>query len=130
MRSSQGFGTIRYCIAARCPPLKMPMMRKFQSKSPLDDPQNAAYAWARYRRIMRFMFWITVGVVVLALAALYNQNGMVSVHYFIATALGIGFSMLLASALMGLIFLSNGTGHDSSVDNELPDNDPDKPDST
>ena len=76
------------------------------------------------------MFWITVGVVVLALAALYNQNGMVSVHYFIATALGIGFSMLLASALMGLIFLSNGTGHDSSVDNELPDNDPDKPDST
>ena len=24
-------------------------------KSPLDDPQNAAFAWARYRRIMRFM---------------------------------------------------------------------------
>ncbi len=72
---------------------------------------------------MRFMMAVTVGVVLLALATLYSQNGMVSVHYYIAVALGIGFSMLLASALMGLIFLSNGTGHDASVDNELPDND-------
>lgn len=103
------------------------MMRKFNSKSPLDDPQNAAYAWARYRRIMRFMFLVTVGVVILAVAAIYNEQGAVSIHYYIAIALGIGFSMLLASALMGLIFLSNGTGHDASVDNELPDNNPDKP---
>jgi membrane glycosyltransferase len=100
-------------------------MRKFDSQSPLDDPETAAHAWARYRRIMRFMFALTVGVVILAVATLYAQNGPVSVHFYIAVALGIGFSMLLASALMGLIFLSNGTGHDASVDNELPNNDPD-----
>lgn len=92
-------------------------------KSPLDDPEKAAYAWARYRRIMRLMFGATVGVVLVAIALLYDSNGEQSIHYYIAVALGIGFTMLLTSALMGLMFLSNGTGHDASVDNNLPDND-------
>ncbi len=92
-------------------------------RSPLDDPQNAAHAWARYRRLMRFMFLATVGVVTIALALLYKQIGMVSVHFFIATGLGIGFAMLLMSALMGLVFLSSGTGHDEAVENSLDDED-------
>jgi hypothetical protein len=94
-------------------------------KSPLDDPENAAYAWARYRRLMRFMFGITVGVVIIAITLLFVREGAVSVHFYIAVALGIGFSMLLMSALMGLVFLSNGTGHDESVDNNLPSNEDD-----
>ncbi len=88
-------------------------------RSPLDDPANAAFAWARYRRLMRFMFLFTVGVVAIAMAMIYKQNGPLSPHFFIATALGIGFSMLLMSALMGLVFLSSGTGHDEAVDNSL-----------
>lgn len=88
-------------------------------RSPLDDPHNAAHAWARYRRLMRLMFGITTGVVIIAMALLYKQHGMVSVHFFIATALGIGFSMLLMSALMGLVFLSSGTGHDESIEDPL-----------
>ncbi len=96
-------------------------------KSPLDDPENAAHAWARFRRIMRFMMALTVGVVIIALAVLYNQVEDVSPHFFIATALGIGFSMLLMSALMGLVFMSSGTGHDESVDNSLDDLDPRDP---
>jgi hypothetical protein len=89
------------------------------SSSPLDDPAKAAHAWARYRRLMRWMFAFTVLVVIIALSALYAEFGLVSVHMFIATALGIGFAMLLMSALMGLVFLSNGTGHDAAVDNNL-----------
>jgi len=84
-------------------------------RSPLDDTEKAAIAWARYRRLMRFMFLVTTGVVIIALALLYKYNGMVSVHFYIATALGIGFAMLLTSALMGLVFLSSGAGHDESV---------------
>lgn len=94
-------------------------MARMVPKSPLDDPRNAAHAWARYRRIMRLMMMVTVGVVLLAMAALYNQHGMVSIHYYIATALGIGFTMLLGSALMGLVFLSHGTGHDASISDKL-----------
>lgn len=85
-------------------------------KSPLEDPEKAAFAWARYRRLMRFMFLLTTSTVIIAIAILYKFNGMVSVHFYIATALGIGFAMLLMSALMGLVFLSSGTGHDETVE--------------
>lgn len=84
-------------------------------RSPLDDPAKAAHAWARYRRIMGWMMTLTVGLVIAAVVILYRSNGMVSIHFYIATALGVGFTMLLASALMGLVFLSSGTGHDESV---------------
>jgi len=87
--------------------------------SPLDDPETAAHAWARYRRLMRLMMGVTVGVVLLAMAVLYAQNGMISIHVYIATALGIGLTMLLMSALMGLVFLSSGTGHDESIADPL-----------
>ncbi|OCC23982.1 hypothetical protein MB02_09230 [Croceicoccus estronivorus] len=90
-------------------------------RSPLDDPERAAHAWARYRRLMRFMMGVTVGVILIALALLYKANGFVSVHFFIATALGIGFTMLLMSALMGLVFLSSGTGHDEAIYDPLDD---------
>jgi hypothetical protein len=84
-------------------------------KSPLDDPKVAAFAWARFKRLMRWMMLVTLTMVVGALVLLYRENGLVSIHFYIATALGISFAMLLMSALMGLVFLSNGTGHDSSV---------------
>jgi len=90
-------------------------------RSPLDDPQTAAHAWARYRRLMRFMFLTTLGVVLLALAVIYREGGFVSAHFFIATALGIGFAMLLTSALMGLVFLSSGTGHDETIEDPFDD---------
>tara|TARA_B100001057_G_scaffold493566_1_gene588263 strand:+ start:136 stop:441 length:306 start_codon:yes stop_codon:yes gene_type:complete len=84
-------------------------------KSPLDDPENAAFAWARYKALMRFMLALTVIVVLIAWAAIVWSDLEVSPHFFIAVALGIGFSMMLTSALMGLVFLSNGTGHDESI---------------
>ncbi|MBV7258588.1 hypothetical protein [Erythrobacter crassostreae] len=89
-------------------------------KSPLDDPETAAHAWARYRKIMRLLMAVTVAVVLIAITVLYAFNGAISVHFYIAVALGIAFTMLLTGGLMGLVFLSNGTGHDESVDNRLP----------
>ena len=83
--------------------------------SPLDDPEHAAFAWARFRTIMRLMAWVTLAVVIASLAYLWATVGAVPIHFYIATALGIGASMMLMSALMGLVFLSNGTGHDDSV---------------
>lgn len=72
---------------------------------------------------MRWMMLATVGLVAAAVIVLYRSNGMVSIHVYIATALGIGFTMLLASALMGLVFLSSGTGHDESIVDPLEDED-------
>jgi hypothetical protein len=91
--------------------------------SPLDDPRIAQFAWARYKRLMRFMALITLVVVIISCTVLYQQVGFVSIHFYIATGLGIGVAMLLMSALMGLVFLSNGTGHDEAVIDPLKDED-------
>ncbi|MBB3034455.1 hypothetical protein [Alteriqipengyuania lutimaris] len=92
-------------------------------RSPLDDPENAAFAWARYKRIMRFMLALTIIVVGAAMVVIFSSDADVSPHFFIAVALGIGFTMMLTSALMGLVFLSNGTGHDESIHNPLAEED-------
>jgi len=84
-------------------------------RSPLDDPKTSAHAWARYKRLMKWMGAFTLAVVVVTLGFFYWFNGSVSVHFFIASALGIGFMMMLTAALMGLVFLSSGTGHDETV---------------
>ena len=99
--------------------MEPPMVKK----SPLDDPENAAHAWARYRQIMRILLSVTIATVLIAVGLLYAFNGAISVHFYIAVALGISFTMLLGGGLMGLAFLSNGTGHDESVDNQLPSRD-------
>ena len=83
--------------------------------SPLDDPRIAAHAWARFKRLMRWMFGVTLLVVLGFMALIYSRGEPVSIHFYIATALGVGFATMLMSALMGLVFLSSGTGHDESV---------------
>lgn len=91
-------------------------------KSPLDDPANAAHAWARFRRIMKWMALATLVVVAVSLLFLHRfSDASVSIHYYIAAALGIGFTMLMASALMGLVFLSSGTGHDDAIEDPFAD---------
>ena len=88
-------------------------------KSPLDDRQTAAFAWARWRRMMAFMLAVTLLTVGLALAWLSQSEEPVSIHFYIATGLGIGLMMLLTGALMGLVFLSNGTGHDDAIGKDI-----------
>lgn len=88
-------------------------------RSPLDDPRNAGFAWARYKRLMKLMSAITLAVVAISLWALYRSEGASSIHMYIATGLGIGVAMMLTAALMGLVFLSSGTGHDESIADPL-----------
>lgn len=90
-------------------------------RSNLDNPEYAAFAWARYWRVLRWMAAVTGFCVVAALAFLYWRNGYVSIHMFIAAAGAVGVSMLLAAALMGLVFLSSGSGHDEAVEDPLED---------
>ena len=69
----------------------------------------------RFRRIMKWMalFSITVAAIAVLLVA-RGQEG-VHIHMMIATALGAGLSVLLAGALMSLVFLSNSSGHDDEA---------------
>jgi predicted anti-sigma-YlaC factor YlaD len=90
--------------------------------SPLDDPEAAANAWARYRRLMRWMAWSSLVAVVLGLIGLRLIVGDgLTIHMMIATAVGVGGSVLLGAALMGLVFLSSGSGHDEAIDDPFKD---------
>jgi hypothetical protein len=62
---------------------------------------------------------LTLVVIVAALGVLYALGALVSIHFVIATVLGVGIAMMLMAALMGLVFLSSGTGHDESIDDRL-----------
>jgi hypothetical protein len=84
-------------------------------KSALDDPDYADFAWARYRRLMWWMSLASLGAVIGGLGLLWLLAGPVPWLMLLFTAIGIFASVLLAAALMGLVFLSSGTGHDESI---------------
>ena len=104
-------------------PAGVALSQHLARRSPLDDSRSSAHAWARYQRLMKWRAALPTTVLVLILGAGNWLNGMVSVHVFIATALGIGIMMMLTAALMGLVFLSSGTGHDESVSDLTDDQD-------
>jgi hypothetical protein len=82
----------------------------------LDDPDQAAFAWGRYRRLMSWMVLAALLVAIAAIIGLEYFYGPLSWVAVLAALGGIGGSVLMASALMGLVFLSSGTGHDDKVD--------------
>ncbi|WP_315761906.1 hypothetical protein [Sphingomonas sp. Y38-1Y] len=82
----------------------------------LDDPDYARLAWGRFRRILGWMALLALACAIGALAALYLWVGTLHLHMAIATFLGMFGTVLMGGALMGLVFLSSGSGHDETVD--------------
>ena len=75
----------------------------------------------------RIMIWIGLfAILVAAVAVLLVAQGDTSapVHMLIAIALGSGLSVLLAGALMSLVFLSSRSGHDEAANRFEEDDQP------
>jgi len=89
------------------------------TKSSLDDPNYAAFAWRRYRRLMAWMILASLGATIGCLVFLSKLIGDIPIHMMIATSAGVFASVLLASALMGLVFLSSGSANDESIRDPL-----------
>ena len=79
------------------------------------DYARAAAAWKRYWRIMRWMALASVVTVLLSLIYLKSFGDPVPIHMLIATAAGVGLTILVGSGLMGLLFVSNRSGHDDAA---------------
>ncbi len=87
---------------------------------PTHDPippsaERAALAWTRYKKLMSWMAIAAVVAVLLALIYLKSSGGPVPIHMIIATIAGVGFSVLLGTGLMGLVYFSNHSGHDEAA---------------
>jgi hypothetical protein len=69
------------------------------------DPQAAAYAWMRFRRIMRWLMAATVALVIAALRHAAGHAGSTSIRRYVLGALLAGTVMLLGSGVMGVSYL-------------------------
>lgn len=85
----------------------------------LDDPDYAAFAWGRFRRILRWMALVALATAVVAELVLYHWLGTLNFVTASATFLGVFVTMMVAAALMGLMFLSSGSRHDERVEDPL-----------
>jgi hypothetical protein len=90
--------------------------------SRLDDPEHAAHAWGRFRQILVWNILVSAIAAALGLMTVRWLAGPVPWFMALMTVLGIFFTVACAAVLMGLVFISAGTGHDEAVDNNLPDN--------
>jgi hypothetical protein len=84
----------------------------------------APYALARYKRLMKWMVGAALATTAIGLVFMKIQLGTVPLHMAIAVSLGVFFSVLLAAALMGLVFLSSGSGHDENVRDHFDEDHP------
>lgn len=82
----------------------------------LNDPDYARFAWGRFRHLLS---WMTVVAAICASAvivAMAHIQGPLHLVTMAAVIGGVGGSVMLAGLLMGLVFLSSGSGHDEDVE--------------
>ena len=79
------------------------------------DPAPPPSIRQRFMRIMRVAAVFSIVVAALAVALVARGQSELHIHMLIATALGIGLTVLLGTALMTLAFLSNRSGHDADA---------------
>jgi hypothetical protein len=92
----------------------------------LSDPDYARFAWSRYKRLMAWMALAAALTTVAALGLLWWWQGPLPGIFLALAAGGVFFSVLLGAALMGLVFLSSGTGHDDHIQDFSHDDDDDR----
>jgi hypothetical protein len=87
-----------------------------ESMSRLDDPEYARFAWGRFRRLLAWSGLIGLVASLVAVWLVGEAYGALGWIATLAMIGGVTGSVLMAGALMGLTFLSSGTGHDEAVD--------------
>lgn len=85
----------------------------------LDDKHHAAHAWTRFRRILTAMGAAAMAVALLVVAYLWWSSGPLPILFVVLTVAGVWATIMMAAALMGLMFLSSGTGHDHHVEDRI-----------
>ena len=69
----------------------------------------------RFRGIMKWMALFSLVIAAIAVLLVMRGEKGAPIHMLIATALGAGLTVLLATALMSLVFLSSSSGHDEQA---------------
>jgi hypothetical protein len=70
---------------------------------------------------MKWMMVVSACAAVLALAYLRISGVPMPIHLIIATFAGVFLTVLLGTALMGLVFVSANSGHDEAATRKNPE---------
>ncbi len=87
-------------------------------------PTPRATALRRFTRTMRWMALVSIVCAALAVWLVARGDPEWHLYMMIATALGVGLTVLLATALMSLAYLSDASGHDEQA--HYPPKDPEE----
>ena len=69
----------------------------------------------RFWRIFRLLLILAIVVAAIAVILVSRGDSALHINMLIATALGVGITMLLGTSLMTLVFLSAESGHDDAA---------------
>lgn len=96
-----------------------PIMTDKPSSPGLDDRTHAVHAWTRYRRMLLAMAAAGMAISLAVVGLLWWSSGPLPWIFIGLTVFGVWATFMMAAALMGLMFLSSGTGHDDHVDDRF-----------
>jgi hypothetical protein len=94
-------------------PLRVAKGKAVPHLDPLPSPRHSALH--RFWRIFRLLALLSIIIAAIAVVAVARGDRATHAHMLIATALGVGLTVLLGTALMTLAFLSSSSGHDERV---------------
>jgi hypothetical protein len=82
---------------------------------PLPTPRHSAMR--RFWRIFRLLALLSIAIAAIAVVLVARGDPQPSqhIHMLVATALGIGLTVLVGTGLMTLVFISNSSGHDEAA---------------
>ena len=77
---------------------------------PIPSPRHSVMH--RFWRIFRLLALLSIMIAAIAVFLVARGEDSIGVHAMVATALGVGLTVLLGTGLMTLVFLSSSSGHD------------------
>jgi len=80
---------------------------------PIPSPRHSMLV--RFKRIMRLMALLSMVIAAIAVILVAKGDSGTHINMLIATALGVGLTVLLGTGLMTLMFLSASSGHDDEA---------------
>src|SRR5690348_6601847 len=97
--------------------LDSPTSRGQREAMPIPDPVPSPRGSMKRRfwRIFKLLVLLSVVIAAIAVVLVTQGEGEIHASLIIATALGIGLTVLLGTSLMTLVFLSADSGHDDAA---------------
>ena len=100
-------------------PRRRHMSRAMTQPAGLDDRDHARFAWARFRTIMWAMAATSLAAGFVVVGIVWAIDGPMPWLFIGMIVGGVWATVMMAALLMGLMFLSSGTGHDDQIDDRV-----------